>query len=352
MDTKPDRSHRVMHKYLLTPCQRSCPVCYFADARILWKINSTQAAQHFVLKEVEPERYQGLVAHIEKLWGQDNCEVVQCNNCGFCYSNPYIGGDERFYTLAYDRSKYPSWKWEHQLTYDVLLKQIKPGNKILEIGAGDGAFVKRIAPKLIPKEHVICTEFSEYGNHRIKEYGITCLTKDFRDFNTLDLKEHFDIICMFQILEHLDQLDIVFQKLNWLIKSGGSLFISVPDPKRTQFQELNGALLDMPPNHIGRWNRSCFEEIGKRWQFDVKEYKIEYSSFISVAQTLFKYRFLRRSQQAGTLANRTFNIKTRHLRKAIQAIIAGFDFIKGLPILSKIEPCMGMSNWAHLVKTE
>jgi SAM-dependent methyltransferase len=339
-----------MRNYLLIACQRSCPVCYSKNAHILWVLNSNQAAQHFVLKEVAQERFLELVAHIEKLWGQENCEVVQCDNCGFCYSNPFIAGDERFYTLAYKRYKYPRWKWEYQVTYEVLLNQARPDHKLLELGAGDGAFVNAIAPGLIPKEHVLCTEFSNYGKREIQKYGIMCLPIDFKRLNTEGLKENFDIICMFQILEHLDKLDIVFQRLNWLTKRGGSVFISVPDPKRTEFQELNGALLDMPPNHIGRWNRRCFEIIGNRWQFDVKDYRIENSSFISISKILLKYRFLTQSQQAGTLENRTFKIKNRYLRKAIQALTVAFYSIKAVPILSKGKPFEGMSNWVHLVK--
>ena len=32
---------------------------------------------------------------------------MQCSQCGFCFSYPYVAGDERFYSLAYVRSGYP-----------------------------------------------------------------------------------------------------------------------------------------------------------------------------------------------------------------------------------------------------
>ena len=142
-----------------------CPVCCANEAHLLWSVSSKQAAQHFILKEKQSERFLKLVSHIESLWGQDICEVVQCNNCGFCYSNPYVAGDKQFYTLAYERSPggYPTWKWEYQITYETLKMFLKPEATLLEIGAGDGAFVKRISNELLPKENIICTDFSEYG---------------------------------------------------------------------------------------------------------------------------------------------------------------------------------------------
>ena len=253
----------IVQNYQQIPKKSQCPVCCTNNAHRLWETSSKQAAQHFVLQETDPERFLELVAQIEQLWGQSTCEVIQCDNCGFCYSNPYIAGDERFYNLAYDNSGYPAWKWEFQLTYNLLKKFSKPDLKLLEIGAGDGAFIKRIAGEVLPKENLLCIEFSQYGRQQIEKLGVQCVAEDVRNLSNEELKASFDLVCMFQVLEHMDKLDALFQKLNWLMKQGGSLFIAVPNPRRTEFNELNGALLDMPPNHIGRWNKKCFEEIGK-----------------------------------------------------------------------------------------
>ena len=57
-----------------------------------------------------------------------------------------------FYDLAYERTRYPSWKWEHQLTLDsirqTILPQIHQPVRVLEIGAGDGAFIQGIIPEV------------------------------------------------------------------------------------------------------------------------------------------------------------------------------------------------------------
>ena len=339
-----------MQNYQKISLNIKCPVCCTNEAHLLWSVSSKQAAQHFILKEKQSERFLKLVSHIESLWGQDSCEVVQCNNCGFCYSNPYVAGDMQFYTLAYDRSGYPTWKWEYQITYETLKMFLKPEATLLEIGAGDGAFVKRISNELLPKENIICTEFSGYGRQKIEELGLKCFSDDFRYLHFGKLKGNFDVVCMFQVLEHLDRLDAVFQKLYSLMKKGGSLFIAVPNHKRIEFNELNGALLDMPPNHIGRWNKLCFEKIGKQYGFYVEKYKVENFSFFQMAKQFTMYRFLRKSQQSGTFENYLQRIKNPYLFRKLQLISMAVDSIITIPTVMKKGFSEGDSQWVHLIK--
>jgi SAM-dependent methyltransferase len=268
-----------MNTYKLTPRRVSCPICFSNRSNLLYSVESGQAAQHFVLKEVNEKRFSDLKSYIEMLWQGGACDVVRCSNCGFCFAVPYIAGDARFYSLAYDRADYPSWKWEYQLTYETLQAMAQRREQksimLLEIGAGNGAFIKRVAPALTPKECVLCTEYSDYGKAEISRYGITCLSEDIRSMRTEELESQFDAICMFQVLEHMDGLDDLFGQLTMLARANGSLFVAVPNGRRIEFNELNGALLDMPPNHIGRWNKKCFEVMARRHGWAVIRHQVD-----------------------------------------------------------------------------
>ena len=134
-----------------SPRKALCPVCRTEDSQLLWRVSSKQAAQHFVLHKKYPDRFADLALHIENLWGQSTCEVMQCVQCGFCFSYPYVSGDERFYSLAFSRSGYPKWKREFQITYDVPRRNLRSNGKLIEIGAGDGAFTRKIAKKFCQK---------------------------------------------------------------------------------------------------------------------------------------------------------------------------------------------------------
>jgi len=342
-----------MGSYKQDPRQLACPVCRAGNARILWKVDSRQAAQHFVLEERDRKRFLKLASHIEALWGGKTCEVAECESCGFCFSNPFIAGDKRFYELAYVRHEggYPEWKWEFQLTYEALKKSAGPGRRLLEIGAGSGAFVKTIARDILQKENILCTEFSEYGVRTIREAGVTCLSADIRDLSSPEFREGFDAVCMFQVLEHMDRPDDLFQKLNWLTKKGGSLFIATPNPGRIRFNELNGALLDMPPNHIGRWNGKCLEEIGRRSGFRVEDVKVERLSVKSVINEFIVYRFLRNSQRRDSLGNRIRRIKNRRLLTIMQVIGLAINSMTAIPAIARMDSTLGDSQWVHMVKT-
>jgi len=341
-----------MKNYKQTPVEANCPVCFAGNAYLLWGAGSAEAAQHFILKEKYPERFLELTLHIETLWGKDACRVVKCGNCGFCYSDPYVAGDEKFYELAYLRSGYPTWKWEFQITLDTMKKSAGPHMKLLEIGAGDGAFVREVAEKLMPRESILCTEFSSFGKRQIERLGIKCLSEDVRSLSLPGLKSSMDFICMFQVLEHMDSLDDLFKMLNWLLKTRGSLFISVPNSERIAFNELNGGLLDMPPNHIGRWNKECFKEIGARNGFSIVRHEIEKFNFISALKQFTYFRLLKRSQKAGGFENLLFRPKNRYLLRLMQALGLAAHLIPAAIVLVKMKPGTGESQWVHFIKVE
>lgn len=341
-----------MNRYSLQPVTASCPVCYAKNARLLYSVDSGQAAQHFVLKELAPERYDRLRLHIESLWKQSFCKVVRCSSCQFCYAFPFVAGDEHFYALAFTRSAFPVWKWEHQITYEALMERKATDFKMLEIGAGDGAFVKRIAQDLSDKANILCTEYSEYGASAIRKYGLGCLSKDIRADLDIGYKAHFDSICLFQVIEHMDCLDELFERFVWLARSNASLFIATPNPKRIEFHELHHGLLDMPPNHLGRWNKETFEIIGQRHGWKVEKYEIETTErYPSKARTLADYRFLLKSQEAFSWANRIERVKDRTLHKLLKTVGLGFYALNLIPAFISLRSReLGASQWVHLRK--
>lgn len=333
----------------------NCPVCGFDGGELLYSVTAAEAAQHYVLKEVNPERNQQLEAHIAKLWGQQTCDSIRCGSCGFGYANPYVAGDSIFYSLAYERSSYPAWKWEYAQTKTVIAKiasQTRPDTlRLLEIGAGNGAFVRKIAPELVAKENVLCLEYSDYGQKQILDYGVECRREDVRALDP-SLSGKFNLICMFQVLEHMDKLDELFKKLNFLTTEGAHLFIAVPNPKRIQFNETTGSLLDLPPNHIGRWNRSGFEWMGSAHGWQLVEHLIEPKNIADTLKQQIAYRYLRVSQDPSSFANRIERIKLGLFRKPLKSALAG---IYALGRLGKLLQAityqdLGDSQWVHLTK--
>ena len=346
-----------MKNYELTGVKALCPVCYSQKALLLYQVSSQEAAQHYVLNEANAKRFRALRLHIENLWRGNLCKVLRCANCAFSFAYPYVAGDSQFYTLAYQRTGYPIWKWEYEMTYRALGGLISQDRlmspKLLEVGAGNGAFIKAVSPKLIPKSNILCTEYADYGLKEIEKYGVTCLPVDVRAIDGEKYKNHFDIICLFQILEHLDRLDSLFEQLSLLAKREAHLFIAVPNDRRIEFNEQHDAVLDMPPNHIGRWNRRCFEIISARHHWQVVDHKIEPERIVSIFKQFSIYRYLRRSQLPGTVYNKIETVRSRFWRRCLQLPMVGLHAIASLPLLRQINPNqLGDAQWIWLKKAE
>lgn len=345
-----------MDRYPLTPTAARCPVCASRTAVRLISVTAAEAAQHHVLREADPVRHRELSAHVEELWGQPACDVVRCTECGFGFAWPYVAGDARFYALASGRPSYPSWRWEFGRTLQELRERVRRGElrgfTLLEVGAGAGAFVRCVVPELTPGDNVVCTELSGPGRAEIERYGIRCLSEEVHHLSTAEHGGRFDVLCLFQVLEHLDRLDELFALLGGMSTSRAHLFISVPNDARTTFNELHGSLLDMPPNHIGRWNRNSFEVMARRHGWRVAGHEVEPDAPRAKLVEHAAFRYMRRRQSPGTWANRIERMAPSPLRRALQGAAAA-AYLLGSPgaLSARLRSAgLGSAQWVHLEK--
>ena len=338
--------------YRMEPSGARCPACHATRSATLYTVGAEEAAQHYVRRELHPERHDDLRAHVAALWGGPTCDVVRCGACGFGFADPYVAGDEAFYTLAYDRTGYPDWKWEYERTLDVLRPLRAASGEpvtLLEVGAGDGAFVRRVAPALTPKDHVVTTEFSAYGRREIERHGIECLDRDVRDLPLDAYGGRFDVLCLFQVLEHLDRLDALFEHLGALAAPAAHLFIAVPNDRRITFNERSGALLDLPPNHIGRWTRPAFGAVADRHGWRIEAHDVEPEGAGAKAANFAEYRYMRVRQSPGSLAQRAERLPSPVRRPAQAALAVAYAFARPRALAELVRaPDLGNHQWVHL----
>jgi SAM-dependent methyltransferase len=172
--------------------------------------------------------------------------------------------------------------------------------RVLEVGAGFGHFLDKIADKRVPRSGITALEFSSDAVEVLREKGYRAISGDVR---RVELSPGFDAIFLFQVVEHMDNLDLLFCRLSELATQKGRIFMSVPNGKKVDFQESSGSLLDMPPNHIGRWSRSALEIIAAAHGLEIKAFDVEPFSIPRFMREDIGYSYLRRAQQRGTLSN-------------------------------------------------
>jgi SAM-dependent methyltransferase len=288
-------------KYQYTPYKAQCPICGNTKNKLLYTVTAKQAAKHFIVSQGSKNIAIEIVEEkITKLWKNNSASVVSCTNCSFVFADPFIAGDNEFYNLLPHATGEGDdhWKWEFEKTFTTVAPMAAKDENLhlLEIGASTGSFVKRIAT-LIKKKNILCLEYSQIGVDKIRQEGIEAYSRDFHDLvHDQQFSNKFNIICLFQVLEHMNNLDKVFNTFNLLIKPGGHLFIGVPNGEKIKFNELNGALLDMPPNHIGRFNKQTFEFLANKFGWDIINIAIEPYSSLDVMKTVMYYQSLQRAQ--------------------------------------------------------
>jgi len=303
-------------KYINSPYKSICPICSHFDNKLLYKVTSKEAAAQFLVTQNlsnDQHAVDILDNKIAELWNGKIAGVVACGNCGFVFADPFIAGDYEFYNLIpHATAESPEiWKWEFDKTYKKIteIALAQKDLNLIEIGASTGDFIKRIA-HLISKKNILCLEHSEIGVKSIRKAGIEAHTWDFHDLiSKKEFSKKFDIICLFQVLEHLDKLEDTLKTFNFIAKPSAHLFIGVPNGEKIQFNEAHNALLDIPPNHIGRYNKKSFEYLGSRHGWEIEEVAVEPYTALDVMKTVMYSQSLKKLQYPATNPTTLDNIK-------------------------------------------
>src|SRR5262249_38112852 len=136
---------------------------------------------------------------IERLWKQGECQFRRCDHCGFGYCDPFVGGDEEFYSLLHQQPGYPGWRWEYDLALSEASEIVSEQSSTIaiDIGAGDGAFLQRL-PAGWGRFGV---EGSSKTRALLSNKGIV-VCRDLPEVVSRYLGQ-FHLVTMFQVLEHL-----------------------------------------------------------------------------------------------------------------------------------------------------
>jgi len=122
---------------------------------------------------------------------------------------------------------------ENQRRYFKIHNHFNDCKNLLEIGSGDGKFLKLINSKN-KKIQLSSLEKDSASNRNYKKIK---WLKTFTDFSQINGK--FDIICFFHVLEHIYQPDIFLKKIKNIMSTNAKIILEVPsltDPIRNLYK--------------------------------------------------------------------------------------------------------------------
>lgn len=338
----------MSHMNCVSPVQ--CPACAVGvQSPPLHCYSADQAAAHFCPPSRDAGRFARLRDTVRRLWSGDSAEVYVCGACGFGFGWPHVGGDDAYYSILHEQAGYPSDRWEYGRVASRLVAAFPGGGNILDVGTGDGSFLKKLGAEW--KRHA--TEGSDTTRKRLLHDGIHC----FPDTNAAvaDAANTFQVVTMFQVLEHVAAFNCLLADCFRLLQPGGIIAISVPLATAIFSQERLTGCQDMIPNHVNKWSPVALALVLSRIGFEPHTAEIEPGRF---GAAVYRAGLMTRAQAASrpsSPAALAYAVRSRPVRLALLAVISGFNLVGNLASLPKLmkgssflmigtKPVAGQSN--------
>ncbi len=197
-------------------------------------------------------------AEVDEYFSQINSiEIYECLDTGFKFFYPYnLEGDSEFYAQL---SKLPWYymdsKWEHKSA----TKYITQNQTVLEIGCAKGSFLNDIIHD--KGVNAVGLELNNQAVKTARQQGLNVYPQLLSE-HIQSNEKYYDVICTFQVVEHIAAVRSFLEDSMDALKPGGRLIISVPN--QDSFIGLDDAnVLDMPPHHMGKWNERALKSLTK-----------------------------------------------------------------------------------------
>jgi len=265
---------------------KNCPICESSSNTLLNKLDTKT-----IIKDYS-DMFSINVSFVLSKYDYIYC--YECATCDYSYFYPRdITGNDTFYEQL---EKFPwyymKYKWEH----NIAEKYIKNGDKILEIGCAKGDFIKKVSEK-----KNIIAEGLELNNSAIsiaRKQGIKVYSNTIEEFSKNNL-EKYDVVCSFQVLEHVADPKSMIKASIDTLKVGGLLIIGIPNNDSFISRDLVPTL-NIPPHHMGLFHEKTFKKIQHIYKIKLEKIEIEplqnyhfgYFVYIHIGQHIKKLRFV------------------------------------------------------------
>jgi len=245
-----------------------CPACNSFESNIVDAIHVDEIVRGYGFGYVRVD--------VEALFpsGLRSLEMLRCSACDLKWFTPAIDGDGNFYESLqrhdwYYQSEKP--EFEHAAR---LISDFGVGLKVLEVGCGQGAFFKYLAGR----HQYRGLEFNDKAMGLAKRKGLDVSKKSIQD-EAVSASEFYDVVCHFQVLEHVSDVRGFMSACVKTLKPGGLLLTTVPADD-SFVGVASGDWLNMPPHHLTRWTDKAlvaiYESLGLAgcniWHEDVAPY--------------------------------------------------------------------------------
>ncbi len=218
------------------------------------------------------KRYQDSFSiNIEQFIQGDQVVLARDPESGILRFDGCQPGSGNFYEqLAQNDFYYMEEKWEYQEAIHCFPSGLSKDAAILDIGCGGGGFLDRCRDA--GYNNLSGIEFNEEALKICRDKGLD--VTDSRIEHVAETDRRYDIVCAFQVLEHVpDPVDFVRQASR-VLTDKGRLILCTPNAD-SFFKRVHWHLLDMPPHHMSRLDQQSYEQTCKLLGLSLRDVRFE-----------------------------------------------------------------------------
>jgi len=149
------------------------------------------------------------------------------------------------------------WSWLRKLNSYIPVEKGK-NRKVLEIGCSIGGVTSLLVERGFK---VWATDISSFAVQEAKKLtpDATFLVQDIQ--KPLNVKEKFDLIISFEVVEHLELPQKAITNMYNGLKKGGKVIISTPYPYKWNFRDPTHINVKYPKDWVKMMKKSGFKEV-------------------------------------------------------------------------------------------
>jgi SAM-dependent methyltransferase len=133
--------------------------------------------------------------------------------------------------------------------------KLRPKGHLLDVGCGPGSFLQLAKSS---GYQVAGIDVSPVAIKMARKFGLSdTYVMSIEEALSQPWQRRFDIVCLFDVLEHLEDPASALSESRKLLKRGGYLVCTVPSYQR--WPPLFDPYVDLPPHHLTLWTIKALE---------------------------------------------------------------------------------------------
>ncbi|MFC0133706.1 methyltransferase type 12 [Massilia eurypsychrophila] len=181
--------------------------------------------------------------------------LFRCAGCDLGFFSPPCAGDAAFY------EQLQQFDWYYQddkPEYAYASGHVEEGARVLEVGCGKGAFHAALPASV----SYTGLEFNDAAVARAQAAGLA-VSKQPVEAHAAANPGRYDVVCSFQVLEHVPEPASFVHACVQALAPGGRLILAVP-AEDSFLAIAPNAPLNMPPHHVLRWSDLALANLARR----------------------------------------------------------------------------------------